>query len=69
MTLRGEIVDFVGLNLEQQPGERSGIGQIAVVQEKAGVAELRIGPDGIQPAAVEGARAPDDPMHLIALAE
>jgi len=69
MALRREIVDFLGLSFSEQSRERAAIGQVAVVKEEAIAALVRVGVNGFEPARVERARAADDPMHFVALAQ
>ena len=67
MALRGEIVNFLRLDLVDQPCQRAGIAEIAVVQHQPVAGGVRVGVDMLQAARVEGTGAADDAMHLVAL--
>jgi hypothetical protein len=67
--LGGEIVDFVGLDFSEQTSERAGVGQIAIMQEEAGMAEVRVGIDGVEAAGVKGAGATNDAVNFVSFTE
>ena len=63
MRLRAEVIDLGGLDVSDDLKARRGVGEVAVVQ----VEVLRRQP--VKAVRVEGARAPHDAVHFVALAE
>jgi len=53
MALRGEIVDFIGLNFDNQRRSDDRISQIAVKQEKTKIIPMQIRIDGIEAFCIE----------------
>jgi len=66
MALRAEVVDFVGLGLLDDAREVAGVAQVAVVQGEAGVVNVRVLVDVVNPLGVERAGAALDAVHDVA---
>jgi hypothetical protein len=69
MALGGQIVNFLRLNLDHQPGQRTRIRQIAVMQKKPLPAGMRILINRFEPPRVKRARPADDAVNFIALGQ
>ena len=69
MTLRAEVVDLVGLNLLHHVDEARRIGEIAVVEHEAAVADVRILVEMIDPVGVEQRRPALDAVDDVPLVE
>ncbi len=69
MALGGEIVNFLRLNLAEQPRQGAGIGQVAIMEEQPVFSQVRVGVNAVQPAGVEGAGAADQAVNLVAFGE
>ena len=67
MALRGEIVDFIRLDLLNQPDQIGGIGEIAVVQKEMDVLRMKIAVQVLDPSAVERRRAPPQAVNDVTL--
>src|SRR5665213_35863 len=65
MTLRGQIINLVRLNLSDQARQSAGICQVAIMQMQAAFVRMRVFVNRIQPPRIESARAADDSMHLV----
>src|SRR5262249_28327231 len=59
----------VGLDALEDAPQPGAVGEVAVVQEEACSRLVRVAVDVLEPVGVEGARAPDDPVDLVALSE
>jgi hypothetical protein len=68
VTLGAQVVDLVRANAVQRRDERRGIGQVRVVEEEPDVLVVRVAVEVLDPAGRETARAPDQPVDLVALA-
>ena len=71
MALRREVVDLIGLDLLDDADERTGVGHITIV-EVEGATTLHIPHpllevEVLDTLGIEGRRATDDPMDLVAL--
>ena len=62
-----EVVDLIRLHLLDDPNQIGAVGEVAVMKHQARVTFVGILVEMIDPAGVEAARAPFDPMHLITL--
>ena len=69
VTLRGEVVDFVGLNLLDDADQAAGIGEVAVMQDELAVGLVRILIEVIDAVGVEERRAALDAVDLVAFVE
>ena len=69
VALRRQVVDLVGLHLLHDADQVGGIGQVAVVQEQAHVALVRILVQVVDAVGVEDRGAALDAVHLVALAQ
>src|SRR5260370_31375261 len=69
MALCGEVVNFLGLNPPNEPGQRAGVAQVAIVQEHPRLARMRVVINGVEPACIEGAGPANDAMHLVTFGE
>ena len=67
MTLRGEVIQLIGLDFVDQLTESRAIGQVAVVQLHLGSGIMWIAIQMINPGRVERARATYNPVDQIAL--
>jgi hypothetical protein len=65
MALRRQVVDLVRLRLLHQADQVGGVGQVAVVQEKARGVLVGVHIKVIDPAGVERRGAPLDPVHNV----
>ena len=63
------MINFVRLQFVKQLHEIDRVAQIAVVQKHPNAVDVRIGVKMIDARSVEGARAPDDPVHFVAFPE
>ena len=69
MALRAEVINFVGLGFLHDARQVAGVGQVAVVQAKARVIDMRIFVNVIHALGVEQAGAPLDAVYHVALVE
>ena len=69
MALRGQVVDFVGLNLLDDADQIGGVGQVAVVQDEIAVADVRVLVQVVDAIRVERRRAALDAVDDVAFAE
>jgi hypothetical protein len=69
VALRGQVVHLVRHDLLDQPIQVVGVDHVAVVQEQALLIDLRVGVHVLDARAIEGARASNDAVHLVALAQ
>ncbi len=69
MALRGEVVNFVRLQLVNQFHQVDRVAQVAVVQKHPHAVDVRIGIKMIDARGVKGAGAPDDAVNFVALFE
>lgn len=69
VTLRGEVVHFVRLDVVDEPHEVRAVRKIAVMQEHPHVVDVGILIEIFDPARVERAGAADEAVNLIALAQ
>jgi hypothetical protein len=69
MALRPQVIDLVGADLVEEVGELTGIGEIAIVQDEAGLRIMRILVEMLDPLRMEGAGPPDQPVDRVALRE
>ena len=61
----GQVVNLLRLHLADQPRQRAGVPQVAIVQMQAALARVRVGVERLQPPGVERAGPADNPMHLV----
>ena len=69
VALRAEVVDLVGLHLLHHVDEARRIGEVAVMQDEAAVADVRILVQVIDPVGVEQRRPALDAVDDVALVE
>jgi len=69
VALRREIVNFGRLDLLHNPDEIGGVRQVAVMQRKLLVFDMRVLVDVFDPPGVEGGRPPLHAVNFIALVE
>ena len=69
MALRGEIVDFIGLDLVHETDQTAAVAQVAVVQVQLVEGQIRAGLHGVKPRTVGAALAADDAVDLVTLFE
>ena len=69
MRLRAEVVALVGLHLLQDVEERGGVGEVAVVQHEARVADQLVLVDVVDARGIEERRMALDAVDLIAFFE
>lgn len=69
MALRAEVVYLVGPDVPNQGGQRGRVGQVAVMEEKAGVAPAGMNVHTVYPLGVERGRPSLYPVHRISLVE
>ena len=69
--LRSQIVDFVGLQLSEDPVRRGGIVEVSVVEFQSPTFLERVheAVQVVDPLAVVGGGSPDDPLNLVALGQ
>ena len=67
MTLRGQVVHFVGLHFLHDAHQITGIAQIAVMQNKVPPIGVRVFIQMIDAVGIEQRGTPLDAVHLIAL--
>src|SRR5690606_2818386 len=67
MRLGGQVVDLVGLHLLNNAHQTGGVGQVAVVQHKVAVVDVRILVQVVDPVGVEQAAAALDAVYFVAL--
>ncbi len=67
MALGAQVVDLIGPNVPQHLVEGTGVVQVAVVKKHADSRLMGILVDVVYPAGIEGGRATDDAVHLVAL--
>ncbi len=69
MALRPQVIDLVGANLVEEVGELARIGEIAIVQDDAGLGVVWILVEMLDPLRMEGTGPPDQPVDRVALRE
>ena len=69
MGLRAQVVDLVGLDLVDEPDQPGRVAEVPMVQEELDLLLVRIAVEVIYALGVEGGRAADEPVHLVALLE
>ncbi len=69
MGLSTQVVDFVGLNFVDDPGEVGAVGQVAVVESELRVDLARWLVDMVDPFGIERGSTSLDPVDFIALLE
>ena len=69
MALGPQVVDLIGLDVVQQIRQLSRHGEIAVIQEKVCSRVMHVLEEMVDPVGVEGARAADEPVDLVSLAQ
>src|SRR5439155_20904214 len=69
VALGGQIVDFVRLNLSDQPGQRAGVAQIAIVQKQPGAPRMRVVVNRIQAPRIESAGPPNNAVHFVSFGQ
>ena len=67
VALGAQVVQLVRPHLGDDLKEVGGVGQVAVVQEELGVVHVRVLVQVLDAARVEGRRATDDAVHVVAL--
>ena len=67
MTLRGQMIDLVGLDPIQELDEVRRIGNVAVVQEQSDIIDVGIAVQPVDPARVECGRSSDNAVDFVAL--
>ena len=67
MALGAKVINLIRLHLLDDPNQVGAIGEIAVVEHKAGIAFMRILVEVINSAGVEAAGPAFEPVHHIAL--
>ena len=67
MALGAEVINLIGLHLLDDPDEVGAVGKVAVVEHQARIAYMGILVEVVNPAGVEAAGTPLDPMNLVAL--
>ena len=67
MALSPEVVDLIRLHLLNNPDQVGAVGEVAVMENQSRIIFMRVLIKMIDSAGVEAARAPLDPMHLVAL--
>ena len=65
MALRRQVVNLLRLHLADQPRQRAGIPQVAIVQMQSALSQVRVRVERLQPPGVERAGPADNPMHLV----
>src|SRR5216117_2193278 len=65
MTLRREVVDLVRRNLPDQPRQRAGVAQIAVVEKQPRPSGMRICVNRVQASGIKGTGAADDAVYFV----
>jgi len=69
VALRAEVVDLVGLEVVDEVGHLARVGEVAVMEEHPGAGDVGVDVDVVDPAGVEGGRAPDDAVDLVSFGE
>ena len=67
MGLGAKIVDLVGLEIVEEFHHLHGVGQVTVMQEKAGLVEMGVLIDVIDAGGIEGRGAANDAVDLVTL--
>ena len=67
--LRAEVVDLLGLDVAEDPVERGGVVQVAVVENETAVLGVRVLVEVVEARGVEAGGAADESVHLVALRE
>ena len=69
VALGGQVVDLVRLCFLHDADQVGGIGEVAIVHEKACALVMRVDVKMVDAGRIEGRRAPLDAMHYVALTE
>src|SRR5207247_9003721 len=69
VALGRQIVDFVRLNLSDQPGQRAGVAQIAIMQKQPGAPRMRVVVNRIQAPSIESAGPPNNAVHFVSFGQ
>ena len=69
MALRGEVVDFVGLDLLDDADQVGGVGQVAVVEDEAAVGVVRVLVEVVDAVGVEQRGAAFDAVDGVAFVQ
>ena len=69
MALGPEVIDLIGLQVVDELDEIHGVGEVAVVEEKANAIDMRILVEVVDPRCVERTGAPDDAVDFVAFGE
>ena len=69
MRLRAEVVDFVGLDLLDDPDQVGRVGEVAVMQNELAVVDMRVLVEMVDPVGVEQGRAAFDAVDGVAFLE
>ena len=67
--LRREVVQLMGADARQQLAQVGAVRQVAVLEEQAQLARVAVVVQVLDAPRVEGATAPDQPMHHVALCQ
>ena len=67
MALGTEVIDLIGLHLLNDPDQVGAIGEVAVVENQAGISFMRVLVEVINSTGIETARAALESMHLVTL--
>ncbi len=66
MTLGSKVINLVRLQVVDELHEVHAVGKVAIVKEQADTVDVRVRVDVVDAGGVEGARAADDSMNLVA---
>ena len=69
VALGGQVVDFVGPDLLNQPDQVGGVGQVAIVEEEPRIGFVRVLVDVVDTLGIEGRGSTLDAVDLITLAQ
>jgi hypothetical protein len=69
MGLGRKVVNFIWLNVINQPPDNTGIGQIAVMKKKFAVVNMGINIEVIDPASIKSGRPSDYAVNLVTFGE
>ena len=69
MALRGQIINFFGLDLRHEPRQGAGVAQISIVKKQPVAARVRVFINRVKPPGVERTRAADDAVDFVALGQ
>jgi hypothetical protein len=65
LALGGQIVNFLGLNPAQEPGEAAAVGEIAVMEEEPFFVCVRVFVNMVEPPGIERAGATDEAVDFV----